>query len=31
MKQASLTDGFEKFRKTTRKEQFLNEMNTIML
>ena len=30
MNQPSLTDSFEKYRKTTRKEQFLNEMNTIM-
>lgn len=30
MNQPSLTDGFEKYRKPTRKEQFLNEMNTIM-
>lgn len=30
MKQQSLTDGFEKFRKTTRKEQFLQEMDRIM-
>ena len=30
MKQPSLTDGFEKYRKLTRKEQFLNEMDAIM-
>lgn len=30
MKQKSLTDGFEKFRKKTRKEQFLDEMETII-
>lgn len=30
MKQASLTDGFEKFRKKTRKEQFLEEMDCII-
>lgn len=30
MKQKSLTDGFEKFRKQTRKEQFLAEMETII-
>lgn len=30
MKQQSLTDGFEKHRKTTRKEQFLNEMEIII-
>lgn len=30
MKQASLTDGFEKFRKKTRKEQFLDDMETII-
>lgn len=30
MEQQSLTDGFEKFRKTTRKEQFLHEMDRIM-
>jgi IS5 family transposase len=29
MKQQSLTDGFEKYRKATRKEQFLKEMKTI--
>ena len=30
MKQQSLTDGFEKFRKKTRKEQFLNDMEAII-
>ncbi|MAY36392.1 MAG: IS5/IS1182 family transposase [Spongiibacteraceae bacterium] len=30
MKQHSLTDSFEKFRKKTRKEQFLEEMNSII-
>ena len=30
MKQQSLTDGFEKFRKKTRKEQFLDDMETII-
>jgi len=30
MKQTSLTDGFEKFRKKTRKEQFLEDMETII-
>jgi hypothetical protein len=30
MEQQSLTDGFEKFRKTIRKEQFLQEMDRIM-
>ncbi|MCP5443679.1 MAG: IS5 family transposase [Chromatiaceae bacterium] len=30
MKQQSLTDGFEKHRKATRKEQFLNEMEVII-
>jgi transposase, IS5 family len=30
MKQQSLTDGFEKYRKATRKEQFLKEMETII-
>lgn len=30
MKQQSLTDGFEKFRKKTRKEQFLEDMETII-
>lgn len=30
MKQQSLTDGFEKFRKKTRKEQFLEGMETII-
>ena len=30
MKQNSLTDGFEKFRKKTRKEQFLDDMETII-
>ena len=30
MKQTSLTDGFEKFRKKTRKEQFLDDMETII-
>ena len=29
-KQTSLTDGFEKFRKKTRKEQFLEDMETII-
>lgn len=30
MKQTSLTDGFEKYRKKTRKEQFLEDMETII-
>lgn len=30
MKQTSLTDGFEQFRKKTRKEQFLDDMETII-
>ena len=30
MRQPSLTDGFEKHRKKTRKERFLEEMNTII-
>src|SRR5690554_4662683 len=30
MRQQSLTDGFEKYRKKTRKEQFLKGMNTII-
>ena len=30
MKQTSLSDGFEKFRKKTRKEQFLDDMETII-
>ena len=30
MKQNSLTDGFEKFRKKTRKERFLDDMETII-
>ena len=30
MKQHSLTDSFEKYRKKTRKEQFLEEMETII-
>ena len=30
MKQTSLTNGFEKFRKKTRKEQFLGDMETII-
>lgn len=30
MQQKSLTDGFEKYRKKTRKEQFLEEMETII-
>ncbi len=30
MKQVSLTDGFEKFRKVTRKEQFLDDMEAII-
>ena len=30
MKQTSLTDGFEKFRKKTRKEQFLGDMEMII-
>lgn len=30
MRQPSLTDGFEKYRKKTRKEQFLEEMETII-
>ncbi|MEZ5490842.1 MAG: IS5 family transposase [Gammaproteobacteria bacterium] len=30
MKQTSLTDSFEKFRKKTRKEQFLDDMETII-
>ena len=30
MKQQSLTDGFEKFRKKTRKEQFLEDMEVII-
>jgi transposase, IS5 family len=30
MKQQSLTDGFEKFRKKTRKEQFLEDMESII-
>lgn len=30
MRQQSLTDGFEKYRKKTRKEQFLEEMDTII-
>lgn len=30
MNQQSLTDGFEKFRKKTRKEKFLGEMETII-
>ena len=30
MHQTSLTDGFEKYRKKTRKEQFLDEMDAIM-
>jgi len=30
MKQKSLTDGFEKYRKKTRKEQFLDDMEVII-
>ena len=30
MRQPSLTDGFEKYRKKTRKEQFLDEMDVII-
>ena len=30
MRQQSLTDGFEKYRKKTRKEQFLEDMETII-
>lgn len=30
MRQKSLTDGFEKYRKKTRKEQFLDEMEVII-
>lgn len=30
MRQQSLTDGFEKFRKKTRKEQFLEDMDSII-
>lgn len=30
MRQQSLTDGFEKYRKKTRKEQFLDEMEVII-
>ncbi len=30
MKQNSLTDGFEKFRKRTRKERFLDDMESII-
>lgn len=30
MKQQSLTDGFEKFRKKTRKEHFLEDMSLII-
>jgi IS5 family transposase len=30
MHQKSLTDGFEKYRKKTRKEQFLEDMDTII-
>ena len=30
MKQQSLTDGFEKYRKKTRKEQFLEDMEHII-
>ena len=30
MKQTSLTDGFEKYRKKTRKEQFLDDMEIII-
>ncbi|MFV0477789.1 MAG: transposase, partial [Parahaliea sp.] len=30
MKQKSLTDGFEKYRKKTRKEQFLDYMEEII-
>lgn len=30
MRQQSLTDGFEKHRKQTRKERFLDDMNTII-
>ena len=30
MKQTSLTDGFEEFRKKTRKDQFLDDMETII-
>jgi hypothetical protein len=30
MRQPTLTDGFEKYRKKTRKEQFLEEMETII-
>ena len=30
MKQESLTDGFEKYRKKTRKEQFLDDMEVII-
>lgn len=30
MKQKSLTDGFEKYRKKTRKEQFLEDMEVII-
>ena len=31
MKQKSLTDSFEKYRKKTRKEQFLEDMEVIIL
>ncbi len=30
MRQQSLTDGFEKYRKQTRKERLLSDMNTII-
>jgi len=30
MKQTSLTDGFEKFRKKTHKDQFLDDMDIII-
>lgn len=30
MRQQSLTDGFEKYRKQSRKEQFLSEMESII-
>jgi len=30
MRQPTLTEGFEKYRKKTRKEQFLEEMETII-
>ena len=30
MRQPTLTEGFEKYRKKTRKEQFLEDMETII-